>query len=113
MQFAQEETPEQRAQKAEADRKERLRQNAAKILADQKAASDAAAEAARVAERKRQEQRIQLCAERTLLPVALRSEQLEVIRRVDAESLIGKSDYEICAVYGDALEAVRSAREDS
>jgi hypothetical protein len=107
-----EKTPEQKAEAERIAEQIRLKEAAHKILADQKAAADAAAAAEREAARQHQRQRVQLLAEEALLRTATRSEQLECIRRVNAESLIGKSDYDVCAAYSDALHDVRTEREN-
>lgn len=98
-------------QKAEQDRSERLRQNAQRILTDQKAQREREAAEAAAQARKLQLRRVELNADSVLLSTAMTSERAEITRRVNAESLIGKSDYEITSAYSDALDQLRAERD--
>jgi hypothetical protein len=106
-------TADELAQKAATEKAERLRQNAAKIIADQKAAADAAAAQAEKQARQLNIQRVNLCIDQALL-VASDSERSEVFKRVGAKHMrnevLAMDAYTTTSLFADTLAEVRESQ---
>lgn len=114
MVFPQPPTEAELAAKAEADRKERLKNTAAKILEANRQQAEREAAEQLAAERQRRIKKVNLLIDQALL-TTLASEKTEVLKRIAAkyshDQVLGMDDYNIAALYSDELMSLRTERE--
>jgi hypothetical protein len=110
-----EKTPEQKAEAERIAKQNRLKENASRILQQQREAVEREAAERAEAARQRKVQRVNLVIEQTVDLISLASEAAEVKRRVAGkftqDQIIAMDDFAISDMYGNELAALRAERD--